>query len=194
MSYKPTPVTAKIQKTTKGGICNPLLNVGTMAQMKAPSIANKKFSTDPKEKAKQKQWIKDNPEKYKEPIEKKRKSEADSEDKKNSGNLMMHLRKVEPNALNGQGPSAPTPTVPFALGWWDQDSKDLTKTENNSEDGKKVVKKKAYLKKSGKLQKLKKVTTNNNTSQLTQKDSYIDQDKTKATKKTKQAVNAIEPK
>jgi hypothetical protein len=37
MSYNLTPITAKIKKTTKGGITQPLLNVGAAVKMKAPS-------------------------------------------------------------------------------------------------------------------------------------------------------------
>jgi len=37
MSYNNTPITAKIKKTTKGGITQPLLNVGAPVKMKAPS-------------------------------------------------------------------------------------------------------------------------------------------------------------
>ena len=37
MSYNLTPITAKIKKTTKGGITQPLLNVGGPVKMKAPS-------------------------------------------------------------------------------------------------------------------------------------------------------------
>ena len=37
MSYNLTPITAKIKKTTKGGITQPLLNVGAPVKMKAPS-------------------------------------------------------------------------------------------------------------------------------------------------------------
>jgi len=37
MSYKPTPITARISKTTKGGITQPILNMGGPVQMKAPS-------------------------------------------------------------------------------------------------------------------------------------------------------------
>ena len=37
MSYDNTPITAKIKKTTKGGITQPLLNVGAPVKMKAPS-------------------------------------------------------------------------------------------------------------------------------------------------------------
>ena len=40
MSYKPTPITARISKTTKGGITQPILNMGaTVTKMKAPSVA-----------------------------------------------------------------------------------------------------------------------------------------------------------
>jgi hypothetical protein len=40
MSYKPTPITARILKTTKGGVTQPILNMGAaVAQMKAPSVA-----------------------------------------------------------------------------------------------------------------------------------------------------------
>jgi len=37
MSFKNTPITAKIKRTTQGGITQPLLNVGGPIQMKAPS-------------------------------------------------------------------------------------------------------------------------------------------------------------
>ena len=37
MSYDNTPITAKIKRTTKGGITQPLLNVGAPVKMKAPS-------------------------------------------------------------------------------------------------------------------------------------------------------------
>ena len=37
MSYDNTPITAKIKRTTKGGIIQPLLNVGAPVKMKAPS-------------------------------------------------------------------------------------------------------------------------------------------------------------
>lgn len=37
MSYNLTPITAKIKRTTKGGITQPLLNVGAPVKMKAPS-------------------------------------------------------------------------------------------------------------------------------------------------------------
>ena len=40
MNYKTTPITARILKTTKGGITQPILNMGAaVAQMKAPSVA-----------------------------------------------------------------------------------------------------------------------------------------------------------
>ena len=40
MSYKPTPITARILKTTKGGITQPILNMGAaVTKMKAPSVA-----------------------------------------------------------------------------------------------------------------------------------------------------------
>ena len=41
MSYKPTPITAKILKTTKGGITQPILNMGAPVKMKmtSPSVA-----------------------------------------------------------------------------------------------------------------------------------------------------------
>ena len=39
MSYNLTPITAKIQKTTKGGITQPLLNVGGPVKMKASTPA-----------------------------------------------------------------------------------------------------------------------------------------------------------
>ena len=35
MSYNLTPITAKIKRTTKGGITQPLLNVGGPVKMKA---------------------------------------------------------------------------------------------------------------------------------------------------------------
>ena len=44
MSYNLTPITAKIQKTTKGGITQPLLNVGAPVKMKAPASAPVKQS------------------------------------------------------------------------------------------------------------------------------------------------------
>ena len=39
MSYNLTPITAKIKRTTKGGITQPLLNVGGPVKMKAPTPA-----------------------------------------------------------------------------------------------------------------------------------------------------------
>lgn len=40
MSYKPTPITARILKTSKGGITQPILNMGAaVTKMKAPSVA-----------------------------------------------------------------------------------------------------------------------------------------------------------
>ena len=44
MSYKPTPITARILKTTKGGVTQPILNMGADVtvsglKMKAPSVA-----------------------------------------------------------------------------------------------------------------------------------------------------------
>jgi len=39
MSYNLTPITAKIKRTTKGGITQPLLNVGAPVKMKAPTPA-----------------------------------------------------------------------------------------------------------------------------------------------------------
>jgi hypothetical protein len=41
MSYKPTPITARILKTTKGGITQPILNMGAPVKMKmtSPSVA-----------------------------------------------------------------------------------------------------------------------------------------------------------
>lgn len=49
MAYKSnggcTPITAKIKRTTKGGITQPLLNVGAPVKMKAPSAVKKKNST-----------------------------------------------------------------------------------------------------------------------------------------------------
>jgi len=46
MSYNLTPITAKIKKTTKGGITQPLLNVGAPVKMKVKSPA---LATKPKE-------------------------------------------------------------------------------------------------------------------------------------------------
>ena len=37
MSYKPTPITARILKTTKGGVTQPILNMGGPVQMKGPA-------------------------------------------------------------------------------------------------------------------------------------------------------------
>lgn len=42
MSYKQVPITAKILKTTKGGITQPLLNMGAPVKMKAPSPTQKR--------------------------------------------------------------------------------------------------------------------------------------------------------
>ena len=42
MSYKQVPITAKILKTTKGGVTQPLLNMGAPVQMKAPSPTQKR--------------------------------------------------------------------------------------------------------------------------------------------------------
>jgi len=39
MSYKQVPITAKILKTTKGGVTQPILNMGAPVKMKAPSVA-----------------------------------------------------------------------------------------------------------------------------------------------------------
>ena len=39
MSYKPTPITARILKTTKGGITQPILNMGAPVKMKMSSPA-----------------------------------------------------------------------------------------------------------------------------------------------------------
>ena len=47
MSYNLTPITAKIQKTTKGGITQPLLNVGAPVKMKATTPA-KQTKSHPK--------------------------------------------------------------------------------------------------------------------------------------------------
>jgi hypothetical protein len=44
MSYKPTPITARILKTTKGGVTQPILNMGAPVKMKAPS-PNKQVGT-----------------------------------------------------------------------------------------------------------------------------------------------------
>ena len=44
MSYKPTPITARILKTTKGGITQPILNMGAPVKMKAHS-PNKQVGT-----------------------------------------------------------------------------------------------------------------------------------------------------
>jgi len=46
MSYDNTPITAKIKKTTKGGITQPLLNVGAPVKMKVKSPA---LATKPKD-------------------------------------------------------------------------------------------------------------------------------------------------
>ena len=43
MSFKNTPITAKIKRTTKGGITQPLLNVGAPIKMKMSSPAKKKY-------------------------------------------------------------------------------------------------------------------------------------------------------
>ena len=44
MSYKPTPITARILRTTKGGITQPILNMGAaVGKMKAPSALTKKL-------------------------------------------------------------------------------------------------------------------------------------------------------
>ena len=50
MSYKQIPITAKILKTTKGGVTQPILNMGAPVKMKAPSVAKKKFPTKHREK------------------------------------------------------------------------------------------------------------------------------------------------
>ena len=42
MSYKQVPITAKILKTTKGGVTQPILNMGAPVKMKAPSPAQKR--------------------------------------------------------------------------------------------------------------------------------------------------------
>ena len=42
MSYKQIPITAKILKTTKGGVTQPILNMGAPVQMKAPSPTQKR--------------------------------------------------------------------------------------------------------------------------------------------------------
>jgi hypothetical protein len=51
MAYKSkggcTPITAKIQKTTKGGIVQPLLNMGAPVKMKASSPAKNKYPINP---------------------------------------------------------------------------------------------------------------------------------------------------
>ena len=39
MSYKQVPITAKILKTTKGGVTQPILNMGAPVKMKASSPA-----------------------------------------------------------------------------------------------------------------------------------------------------------
>lgn len=63
MSYKQVPITAKILKTTKGGVTQPLLNMGAPVKMKAPSPAQQtgsfgegyqKRMAEKKEAAKQK--------------------------------------------------------------------------------------------------------------------------------------------
>ncbi len=41
MSYKQVPITAKILKTTKGGVTQPILNMGAPVKMKAPSPAQR---------------------------------------------------------------------------------------------------------------------------------------------------------
>ena len=41
MSYKPTPITARILKTTKGGITQPILNMGAAVKMKIKSPAQR---------------------------------------------------------------------------------------------------------------------------------------------------------
>jgi len=43
MSYKQVPITAKILKTTKGGVTQPILNMGAPVKMKAPSALTKKL-------------------------------------------------------------------------------------------------------------------------------------------------------
>ena len=43
MRFKNTPITAKIKRTTKGGITQPLLNVGAPIKMKMSSPAKKKY-------------------------------------------------------------------------------------------------------------------------------------------------------
>ena len=49
MSYKQVPITAKILKTTKGGITQPLLNMGAPVKMKASSPAKVNPNTDAKD-------------------------------------------------------------------------------------------------------------------------------------------------
>ena len=46
MSYNLTPITAKIKKTTKGGITQPLLNVGAPVKMKASTPAKQTKAED----------------------------------------------------------------------------------------------------------------------------------------------------
>lgn len=49
MSFKNTPITAKIKRTTKGGITQPLLNVGAPVKMKMSSPAKVDPNTDAKD-------------------------------------------------------------------------------------------------------------------------------------------------